>query len=144
MSKRKLVLAVDLGTDFGWYDGSAGGNISMKERTRYQEFLNFMQPLIKNRGYTHVVYERVDRNVSRSSALVYCGLRAILIACAQNAGCIVDAPYNPPQLKQHFTGKGRASKEEMIAECIRRGITPEGDDHADAIALHHVYLEFYL
>lgn len=141
MSKKINVLAVDLGTDFGWYDGVAGGNISLSSEKRYAQFLNYMQPLIKNRGYTHVVYERVDRNMSRSAALVYCGLRAILIACAHNAGCKVDAPYNPTQLKLMFTGSGKSTKEDMIAECIRRGFAPEGDDHSDAIALHCVYME---
>jgi crossover junction endodeoxyribonuclease RuvC len=141
MKKEPYILAVDLGTDFGWYDGGAGGNVSMSQNGRYKEFLNFMQPMIKNRGYTHVVYERVDHNVGRSAALVYCGLRAILIACAQNAGCIVDAPYNPTQLKLMFTGSGKSDKAAMIAECVRRGFQPEGDDHADAIALHCIYKE---
>lgn len=144
MIKKPFVLAVDLGTDFGWYDGTAGGYVSMSQNGRYSEFLNFMQPMIKNRGYTHVVYERVDRNVSRAAALVYCGLRAILIACAQNAGCIVAAPFNPMELKHKFTASGKSTKEDMIAECIKRGVVPDNDDHADAIALHFVYKEIYL
>lgn len=135
------VLAVDLGTDFGWYDGSAGGNISMKPDTRYMQFLNFMQPLIKNRGYTHIVYERVDRHASLAAAAVYLGLRAILIACAQDSGCRIHAPYNPKQLKFRFTHNGNATKDGMISECIKRGYKPEGDDHADAIALHCVFME---
>lgn len=138
------LLAVDLGTTFGWHDDDTGGYVQMSQTGRYKEFLNFMQPLIKNRGYTHVVYERVDRNVSRSAALVYCGLRAILIACAQNAGCIVDAPFNPMEIKKLFTLSGRAEKSDMIAECIKRGFHPENDDHADAIALHCLYKDRYL
>lgn len=38
-------------------------------------------------------------------------------------------------IKKHATGKGNASKAEMIAAAQARGFTPADDNHADALAL---------
>lgn len=39
------------------------------------------------------------------------------------------------EIKRFFTGKGNATKEEMIAECIKRGYKPASDHLADAYAM---------
>lgn len=142
MNKKPFILAVDIATTFGWFDGVVGGSVKMTKDGRYAEFLNFMQPLIKNRGYTHIVYEKVDKTLGNWT-LVYCGLRAILIACALNSGCKI-AAIPVTEIKLKFTGDGRADKLKMIAEAIRRGHNPEDDNHADAIGLHYVFMENYL
>jgi Holliday junction resolvasome RuvABC endonuclease subunit len=38
-------------------------------------------------------------------------------------------------IKKHWTGKGNATKEAMIAEATRRGFTVKNSDEADALAL---------
>lgn len=41
----------------------------------------------------------------------------------------------PSSVKKSFTGRGRASKDEMIAACKARGWSAIDDNHADALAL---------
>ena len=38
-------------------------------------------------------------------------------------------------IKKHATGKGNASKDEMVASARARGHTPVDDNEADALAL---------
>jgi len=45
------------------------------------------------------------------------------------------APYNLGSVKKHWTGHGSASKADMVAEAVRRGLNPKNDDEADAQAI---------
>ena len=38
-------------------------------------------------------------------------------------------------LKSWATGKGNASKDDMVAEAKRRGFSPQNDDEADAVLI---------
>ena len=40
-------------------------------------------------------------------------------------------------IKKHATGKGNASKDEMVASARARGHAPTDDNEADALALLH-------
>ena len=44
-------------------------------------------------------------------------------------------------IKKHATGKGNASKDEMVASVRARGYTPADDNEADAIALLYLARE---
>lgn len=47
--------------------------------------------------------------------------------------------YNPSDIKKFATGKGNSGKPIMIAACMKNyNITPEDDNHADAIHLWHL------
>lgn len=49
----------------------------------------------------------------------------------------------PTELKAWATGNGRASKEQMVAEAVRRGATPANDDEADAFLLRLSAVSYY-
>lgn len=47
--------------------------------------------------------------------------------------------YHLVTIKHKFTGHGAASKPDMVAESVRRGLTPKNDDEADAQAILNLH-----
>lgn len=81
-------------------------------------------------------FEEVRRHVSTDAAHVYGGFLATLTAWCEHHGI----PYQGVPvgtIKKHATGKGNASKDEMMAAVRARGHVPADDDEADALALLH-------
>lgn len=86
---------------------------------------------------THIGFEAVRRHLGTDAAHVYGGLLLVLQTWAETS----HIPYEgvPVQaIKKHWTNKGNANKEAMIAEAVRRGFPVSSDDEADAIALLHL------
>lgn len=141
------ILAIDIGTQCGWAlgqrDGSArGGSESFapgKHGGHGQHWLAFRQWLSDTGrsvgGEVHAVYyEDVKRHEGVLAAHAYGGFLAMLQAwCATNR--IPMYPVGVGAIKKHWTGKGNANKEAMVAEAQRRGYAPIDDNHADALAL---------
>ncbi len=76
------------------------------------------------------------RHVSTDAAHAYGGFLATLTAWCEHH----QIPYQGVPvgtIKKHATGKGNASKEEMVASARVRGHTPVDDNEADALALLH-------
>jgi len=48
---------------------------------------------------------------------------------------------SPTAIKKAFTGKGNATKTDMIEECQNRGILPKNDHEADSIAMAFMSIE---
>jgi len=136
------ILALDLGTSTGYAMQTADGNIlsgsvSFKQ-TRFDgggvRFLRFKKWLteIKQSGVTEVCYESVRRHVSNDSAHCYGAFMGILTAWCEHH----EIPYTGVPvgtIKKHATGKGNASKEQMIQAAIDKGFSPKTHDEADAI-----------
>lgn len=146
------ILALDLGTQMGWAlacrDGSlTSGSQSFKPQ-RFEgggmRFLRFKRWLtdIKqcNEGIDHVVFEEVRRHVGVDAAHAYGGFMGQLTAWCEHH----QIPYQGipvGTIKKHATGKGNASKDEMVASVRARGHAPTDDNEADAIALLHLARE---
>ena len=140
------ILALDLGTQTGWAlacrDGSiTSGSQSFKPQ-RFEgggmRFLRFKRWLadIKqcNDGIDQVVFEEVRRHVGVDAAHAYGGFMGQLTAWCEHH----QIPYQGipvGTIKKHATGKGNASKDEMVASVRVRGHNPTDDNEADAIAL---------
>ena len=140
------ILALDLGTQTGWAlacrDGSiTSGSQSFKPQ-RFEgggmRFLRFKRWLtdIKqcNDGIDQVVFEEVRRHVGVDAAHAYGGFMGQLTAWCEHH----QIPYQGipvGTIKKHATGKGNASKDEMVASVRARGHAPADDNEADAIAL---------
>jgi crossover junction endodeoxyribonuclease RuvC len=140
------ILALDLGTQTGWAltsrDGSIiSGSQSFKPQ-RFEgggmRFLRFKRWLtdIKqcNDGIDLVVFEEVRRHVGVDAAHAYGGFMGQLTAWCEHH----QIPYQGipvGTIKKHATGKGNASKDEMVASVRARGHSPADDNEADAIAL---------
>lgn len=145
--KMTNTLALDLGTKCGFCVGkdavnaisgvwdlkqdrfSGGGMRFVKFRSRLNE-VQAAFPL----GF--VVFEEVRKHAGTDAAHVYGGLLAILTEwCESNRIPYWGIPVGT--IKKSFTGKGNASKADMIAECQRREMAVVSDDEADAIALFY-------
>ena len=146
------LLALDLGTKCGYAFGTAdrlfmvsgvwklhqdrfagGGMRYLRFRQRLEEMLA-VQPI------SEVVFEEVRRHAATDAAHVYGGLMATLTAwCEQNNIPYQGVPVGT--IKKFATGKGNASKDDVIAAVRGWGYEPESDDEADALALFHLHTD---
>ena len=139
------ILALDLGTTTGWAatDGvsDTSGIASFKPGRfegggmRFLRFKQFLTDTKHSMGTIDAVYfEEVRRHSAVDAAHVYGGLMAHLTAWCEHHGI----PYKGVPvgtIKKHATGKGNASKQDMIAVVSILGFNPKDDNEADAIAL---------
>jgi len=139
------ILAIDLGTTTGWAMCNRAGAViggsesfSPKRCGGYgQRWLAFRQWLgeLNTAGEIHAVYyEDVKRHEGVLAAHAYGGFLAHLEAwCALHR--IPLKPVGVGEVKKHWTGKGNANKEGMIATAKAKGFHPVDDNHADALAI---------
>lgn len=146
------ILALDLGTQMGWALACRDGHITSGRQSfkpqRFEgggmRFLRFKRSLtdIKqcNDGIDQVVFEEVRRHVGVDAAHAYGGFMGQLTAWCEHH----QIPYQGipvGTIKKHATGKGNASKHEMVAAVRTRGHNPADDNEADAIALLYLARE---
>ena len=142
------ILALDLGTTTGWALRGVDGDItSGSESFRLQRFegggmrfLRFKRWLTDIKavadGIDTLHFEEVRRHVSTDAAHAYGGFLATLTAWCEHH----HIPYQGVPvgtIKKYATGRGNASKEEVVASIRERGHTPSDDNEADALALLH-------
>jgi hypothetical protein len=140
------ILALDLGQKTGWAVRSADGAIAsgMVEFRPgrfegggmvYLRFRAWLQEVDETAGGIGAVYfEEVRFHAGVTAAHVHGGFLAHLTAWAE----MNRIPYRGVPvgtIKRHITGKGNASKEEVIAAVRALGFDPTDDNEADAIAL---------
>ena len=140
------VLALDLGTTTGWAlltpDGQTiSGSESFKPGRfegggmRYLRFKRWLTELKGTQaGIQAVYFEEVRRHIGVDAAHAYGGFLATLTAWCEHH----EIPYSGvpvATIKKHATGKGNASKAEVIAAVVALGHLPTDDNAADALAL---------
>ena len=145
------ILALDLGTATGWalrHNGViTSGTQSFKPQRyegggmRYLRFARWLNEVLVSVGSIDALYfEEVRRHVGTDAAHVYGGLLAHLTAWCESQ----DIPYQGVPvgtIKKHATGKGNASKEQMLEAMRAKGYAPADDNEADALALLHWAIE---
>lgn len=139
------LLALDLGTQTGWallHQGRiTSGTMSFKNDRyqgggmRYLRFRRWLDDMTNLTGpMTEVYFEEVRRHLGVDASHVYGGFLATLTAwCEQQ-----DIPYQGVSvgtIKRHVTGKGNASKQDMLEVIKAKGYAPQDDNEADALAL---------
>ena len=142
------ILALDLGTYTGFAFCPTAGvivsgtwDLSPKKgeqaAVRYFRFkLELERYSLDNQGPLEVLYEQVHRHAGTQACHVYGGLLSHLqVWCLERS--IYATPVGVGQIKKFWTGSGRATKEEMVAEARLRGFDPVDDNEADALALLH-------
>jgi hypothetical protein len=142
----RAILALDLGTRTGWALRARAGTITSGTHEfrpgRFEgagmAFLRFGgwlgETLHLAGGIDAVAFEEVRAHAGTLAAQVYGGFLAHLTAwCERNAIPYLGVPV--ATIKRHATGKGNASKEEVIAAMKRRGHDPRDDNEADALAI---------
>lgn len=140
------ILAIDLGTTLGWAlagrDGTVkGGSESFSPKKcggygqRWLAYRQWLGELGRAAGEIHAVYyEDIKRHEGVLAAHAYGGFLAHLEAwCAMNR--LPLKPVGVGEVKKHWTGKGNANKEMMIAAAKAKGFKPVDDNHADALAI---------
>jgi len=149
---RTTILALDLGTRTGWalqhLDGTITSGTEQFKPQRFEgggmRFLRFKRWLTEIKSHADGIgalyFEEVRRHVSTDAAHAYGGFLATLTAWCEHH----NIPYQGVPvgtIKKHATGKGNASKEEMIAATIKRGLKVADDNEADALALLYWVIE---
>ena len=103
---------------------------------RYLQFSQWLEniPSLIGTHPTEVYFEEVKRHLGTNAAHVYGGFLATLTAWCEKESI----PYQGvgiSTIKRHATGKGNASKQEVIDAVKAKGYSPHDDNEADAIAL---------
>ena len=146
------ILALDLGTMTGWALRGSDGHISSGSESfrpqrfegggmRYLRFKRWLTDIKQcNASIDQVVFEEVRRHAGVDAAHAYGGFMGQLTAWCEHH----QIPYQGipvGTIKRHATGKGNASKDEMVAAVRARGHSPADDNEADAIALLYLAIE---
>ncbi len=146
------ILALDLGTTTGWALRGSDGHISSGSESfrpqrfegggmRYLRFKRWLTDIKQcNASIDQVVFEEVRRHAGVDAAHAYGGFMGQLTAWCEHH----QIPYQGipvGTIKRHATGKGNASKDEMVAAVRARGHSPADDNEADAIALLYLAIE---
>ena len=85
-------------------------------------------------GINALYFEEVRRHVSTDAAHAYGGFLATLTAWCEHH----QVPYQGVPvgtIKKHATGKGNASKDDVLSAMRALGHAPADDNEADALAL---------
>lgn len=140
------ILALDLGTTTGWALRSSDGAITSGSAgfrpqrfegggMRFLRFKRWLAELKDMTGGIHALYfEEVRRHVSTDAAHAYGGFLATLTAWCEHH----QIPYQGVPvgtIKKHATGKGNASKDDVLSAMRALGHAPADDNEADALAL---------
>jgi|SRR5690606_2372625 len=144
--EKSVIITLDLGTMTGWAarksDGSiVSGVVNLKPRRfdgggmRFLKFRRWLDEMfIKYSPIYSLFFEEVRAHKGVDAAHVYGGLLAVLTAwCEEN-----NIPYQGVgvgAIKKHITGKGQASKDEVIKAIEAKGHAPKDHNEADALAL---------
>lgn len=136
------ILTLDLGKQTGWAiftDGVIESGSKSFHGSRFSgggmHFLSFRNWLNSlEHKFTAVYFEEVRRHLGTDAAHCYGGFLAVLSAWCEEH----NVPYKGvpvKTIKRFITGKGNASKSEVIEAIREKGFLPRDDNEADALAL---------
>lgn len=152
MDDHQLIFAWDMATKTGWAVGRDGREVysGMKnfalrrgetQGILFMQFSNFVSYLVSsNKGPgDKLIFVYEEAHFRGGAATQVCvGLRGVLLESAARLGAEVMS-VRTRELKMFATGKGNASKEEMVIAARERGGPQNGpiidDNHADALWL---------
>ncbi|WP_375633204.1 MULTISPECIES: crossover junction endodeoxyribonuclease RuvC [unclassified Bartonella] len=152
ITNAQTILCLDLGTKTGWALRDADGFITSDTEyfqsrrfegggMRYLRFKKWLSELKRSVDEIDAVYfEEVRRHVGTDSSHVYGGFLATLTAWCEHH----QIPYEGipvGTIKKAMTGKGNASKAELIKAMRAKGHAPCDDNEADALAILYLMKE---
>lgn len=141
------ILAIDPATKMGWaispvlcgmenYTPKSGESSGFK----LIKFKSFLQKIIQTENIELLVYERAGGRFKNDIMSHAKWVAVIEIVCIELN--IQYRAYSSGEIKKFATGKGVASKAEMIKAAIRKYKKPVKDDNvADALHLLHLAIE---
>ncbi|MDR0580680.1 MAG: crossover junction endodeoxyribonuclease RuvC [Holosporaceae bacterium] len=137
------VLALDFGTRSGYAIYKDGAIISGTQKLQHSKsasglrFLHFRRwliEIIETHNIYRVFFERVYAHKGTDAAHVYGGFMYALATVCEEHG-IKCVGLSVGTIKKFMTGKGNATKGEMIAAARLLGFDPQTHDEADALAI---------
>lgn len=143
---RSVITALDLGTTTGFATCDNSGKITSGTASfktgrfegggmpflRFKRWLTDLKAILGD--IDAIYFEEVRAHKGVDAAHKYGGFVAHLTAWCEHH----QIPYSGipvGTIKKHITGKGNASKEEVIAAVKNKGFAPVDDNEADSIAL---------
>ena len=148
MSNLHTILALDLGTTTGWalrnHDNRiTSGTVNLRQQRfegggmRFLRFKQLLDEILSLTGKPDAVYfEEVRYHLGTDAAHVYGGFLGQLGSwCEYHKIPYLGVPVKV--IKYFISGKGNASKIEVIAAVEALGHKPRDDNEADALALLH-------
>jgi len=144
------LLAIDQGTVTGWaaqangelYYGTQDFTPKRGESAgmRFLRFGGWLWEMNELVGGIEAIIHEQPHHRGGAAAQVALGLTAKIQEFAAKHNCEVTMVH-ASRLKKWATGKGNASKAEMIARCVELGHKPETDDEADALLMLFYFLD---
>jgi Holliday junction resolvasome RuvABC endonuclease subunit len=135
---------LDLGTSTGfavWKDGSIVSGIKKLRHNknasglRFLDFRRWLIRMIEEHNIYVVFFERVRGHKGTDAAHCYGAFMYTLAAVCEELGIKKCVGIPVGSIKKFATGKGNASKAEMIAAVRANGFNPLDDNEADGLAI---------
>lgn len=137
------ILALDLGTKTGWAYSKRGLVCSSTKKFtprkkdhpayRWVAFKTWLSEMIASYDIQAVYYEKVMSHSATRAAHCYGAFEALLEVACYSRNCEL-IPVGVGTIKKFATGRGNASKNEMMA-AIDDSVDLVDDNHADALHL---------
>jgi Holliday junction resolvasome RuvABC endonuclease subunit len=139
------LLALDIATKTGWKTATASGtwdltpNKGESSGMRLIRFRAKLIEIIKAENIRIIAYERPAG--FHKQALIIAGELVGVLKTVAEEYHIHLACYSATEIKKFATGKGNATKEEMIKAAQKKGYNPQDDNEADAIHLYDLAIQ---
>jgi len=137
------ILALDVATKTGWYNGDFGGtwdfSIKRDESSgmRLFRFKSKLKEIFINDKPDVLVFERTAGR-HQGAIIIQSELHGVMKSLCDDYKIEYKA-YSACEIKRYATGKGNANKQAMIDSCLEKyAINPIDDNHADAVHLWHL------
>ena len=142
------ILALDLGLSCGWamqheclaITHGAIQLTSTRKRNRYGDALAAFRAFLGSHTAHVFAYEDVKRHLGTRAAHVYGALEGLVVLRAHDIGATV-MPLGVTAIKKHATGRGNASKDEMLAAAKAKWPHCKTHDEADALWILSLAME---
>ena len=139
------ILALDIATKTGWYNGATvGGGVwnltARKDESKGMPLLRLrakLQEINNIEPIDVIVFER-PAGMHKHAIISQSEKHGICKAFCEDNGIEYRA-YSAGEIKKFATGKGNAKKDQMIQACVDTyQVQPIDDNHADAIHLYYL------
>jgi Holliday junction resolvasome RuvABC endonuclease subunit len=142
---RVPVLALDLGTKTGWAIQNSRGAIMSGVLDfkggryegggmRFVRFSKALRELCEAEKIQQIHFEEVRRHLGVDAAHIYGGFLAVLSTYCETEN-ISYSGIPVGTIKKYITGKGNASKKEMVDHVRKRGFLVTDHNEADALSV---------
>lgn len=137
------ILALDPATKCGWaHSAGPSGTFDLSIRRdesagmRLIRLEGKLNEVFSGSGIDLVVYEAARHAAPKmqSALVIQAMIQGVLVAWCEKKG-LQYRGYSPSEIKKHATGKGNASKDQMIAAAKKKFNLTGDDNEADALWL---------